>query len=31
MRSKCPPQQTFNWQSGLLHEMSNRLGSEVNA
>jgi hypothetical protein len=22
---------TFNWQPGLLHEMSNRLGSEVHS
>lgn len=31
MSNKCLPQLTFTWQSGLLHEMSNRLGSEINS
>lgn len=31
MSDKCLHQLTYNWQSGLLHEMSKRLGSEVNS
>jgi len=31
MSDKCLPQLTFNWQSGLMHEMSKRLASGVNS
>jgi hypothetical protein len=29
MSNKCLHQLAFNWQSGLLYEKINRLGSEV--
>jgi hypothetical protein len=31
MSDRCQHQVTFNWQPGLLHELSIRLGSEINS
>jgi len=31
MSDRSLHQLAFNWQSGLLHEMINRLGSKVNS